>query len=85
MRRDEEVDNHDPLIAAREHSLRKTATGRYKYPFKAMLVNDYFRVFSAGESVLVRSALQSFYSRTPTRRFSVRQRDDGEWICRRVA
>lgn len=85
MRRDEEVDNPDPLIAAREHPLRRTASGRYKYPFKGMLINDYFRVYSHGESMLVRSALQSFYSRIAGRKFTVRQRDDGEWVCRRVA
>lgn len=83
--RDEEVQNPDSFIVAKEHPVRKTVTGRNKYPFKGMLVGDYFRVFSAGESILVRSALQSFYSRIPARRFTVRQREDGEWICRRVA
>jgi hypothetical protein len=85
MRRDVEVQNPDPVIKAREHPVRHTISGRNKYPFKGMLIGDYFKVFSETEALLVRSALQSFYSRIKGRRFSVRQRDDGEWICRRVS
>lgn len=85
MLRDKEVRNPDPLIVPREHHLRVTQKGRYRYPFKGMLIGDYFRVYSLNESILIRSALQSFYRRTPTRKFTVRQREDGEWICRRVS
>ena len=85
MLRDQEGKNPDSFIVAREHALRKTVGGRTRYPFKGMLIGDYFRVYTIGESILVRSALQSFYRRTPTRKFTVRQREDGEWICRRVS
>lgn len=74
-----------PGIKPRNWGLEKRATGRVSYPFQKMLVGDFFVVYSVTEARGVRSALQSFYSRHAGRRFSVRQRADGEWVCRRIA
>ena len=80
--RDEEV--RLPGIVPREHRIVKLPSGRCKYPFKAMVVGDFCRVLMMTEAIALRSALRSFYKRNAGRRFTVRQRDDGEWICRRT-
>lgn len=85
MLRDVEIRNPDPAIQAREFALVRTPAGRVRYPFKRMIVGDYFRVYTMAEATAARNALQSFYKRTPGRVFTTRQRDDGEWVCRRVA
>jgi len=82
--RDKEVENSNPKIRIREFHVTHTVSGRNRFPFKKMLVGDFFRVFTFRESVSIRSALQSFYKRHPGRQFTTRQRDDGEWVCRRV-
>ena len=72
-------------ITPRDWGLSRRATsGRATYPFKKMLVGDFFVVYSRTEAHGVRSALQSFYSRHAGRKFWVRQRADGEWVCRRI-
>lgn len=81
--RDEEV--RLPGIVPREHQLRELPSGRMKYPFRAMVIGDYFRIFTWTQAVAVRSALRSFYTRATGRKFTVRQREDGEWLCRRVS
>ncbi|WJZ48079.1 hypothetical protein [Phage DSL-LC04] len=85
MLRDVEIRNPDPIIKAKEFFLSRTPAGRVRYPFKRMIVGDYFRVYTMAEATAIRNALQSFYKRTPGRTFTTRQRDDGEWVCRRVA
>lgn len=85
MLRDKVVLNPDPAIQPREKFLRRTPSGRAKYPFKGMQIGDYFCVQSLEEATLIRSALQSFYRRVPGRRFMVRQRVPGEWVCRRIS
>jgi hypothetical protein len=77
-------------IKSREHPVKESGTaGRKRYPFKAMVRNDYFCVGSFEEAVKVRNALKTFY-RTPTyagRMFSVRpsSTDATIWVIRRVA
>jgi hypothetical protein len=81
--RDEEV--HAEGIAAREHIVRRNSlTGRARYPFKFMLLNDYFSLTTLRDVNAARDALKSFNRRDPSRRFTVRMHRDGEWICRRV-
>ena len=80
--RDEEV--RSPGITPRDWGTGRKSN-RMQYPFKKMLVGDYFVVYSVIEARGVRSALQSFYSRHAGRKFWVRQREDGEWVCRRIA
>ena len=81
--KDEEI--RLPGITPRDWGLGRRATsGRAKYPFKKMLIGDFFVVYSRTEAHGVRSALQSFYSRHAGRKFWVRQRNDGEWVCRRI-
>lgn len=77
-------------IASREHFVRPAGglKGQRSYPFKSMVKNDYFRVYSPAEACKVRSALLTFY-RSPSyagRYFTVRPSDTLEgWICRRTA
>ena len=80
--RDEEV--HGTGHRAREHRLGKRGL-TVKYPFSGMLLNDWFVVWSQKAAIAARNAATSFCNRHPGRRFAVRQREDGEWICRRMS
>ena len=81
--RDEELKL--PGVEPREHAVRRNVlTGRAKYPFKYMVLGDYFLMSSYRDAMAARDALKSFNRRDPTRRFSVRQRNEGEWVCRRI-
>lgn len=84
MSKAKDIEVRLPGIVPREHTLQLTLTGRRRYPFKAMIVGDFFKVHSWTDAVAVRSALRSFYNRITGRRFTVRQRDCGEWVCRRI-
>jgi len=82
--RDEEVKTAG--IEPREHAVRRNAlSGRAKYPFKYMVLGDYFVLVTHRDAMAARDALKSFYRRDQAKKFSVRQRTEGEWICRRVA
>jgi len=81
--KDEEV--RLPGITPREHFTRPYGTnGKRKYPFKAMIVGDYFKVESHDQVLSVRACLRSFYKSYPGRKFTVRQKDSFVWICRRI-
>lgn len=73
-------------IKPRKHMLSQTPTGRQRYPFTRMIINDYFVVESEGLANAVRSALKSLYRRRPGLKFTVRQAAgiDGLWVIRRV-
>jgi hypothetical protein len=74
-------------ITPRKHAVRHSGNGRAKYPFKAMIIGDYFTVGTEAEAINIRGALKSFYRRIENRRFTVRQPIDNDyiWICRRVS
>jgi len=73
-------------LKPREHGVRRNAlTGRAKYPFKYMVLGDYIVLLTHRDAMAVRDALKSFYRRDPSKRFTVRQRTEGEWVCRRIA
>ena len=76
-----------PGIASREHVLGRSPGGRARYPFKALVVNDYFLVHSAEQATKVRNALKSFNRRYPNRVFSVRPMPTNYsvWVARRIA
>jgi len=38
-----------PGIASREHVLGRSLGGRARYPFKALVTNDYFKVHDKGD------------------------------------
>lgn len=84
--RDEECPLYEG-IKARKHALGTAPSGRFRYPFKQMIVNDYFVVNSWGMAQTVRDALKSLYKRQSNLRFTVRQAAgiDGVWIVRRIA
>ena len=71
---------------ATEHTVVVLPSGRRKYPFKRMLIGEWFSVFTLHDSRAVRHALRSFARRFPDRKFTVRQRleDDDHWVCRRA-
>lgn len=75
-----------PGIASREHTVGRSLGGRARYPFKALVVNDYFLVYSAEKATKVRNALKSFKRRFPTRAFTVRPMPThyNVWVVRRV-
>jgi len=58
-----------------------------RYPFKGMVLGDYFVVHSKEDAKRINSALSTFYkSRNGTgRRFSVVQSEGPVWTCRRTA
>jgi hypothetical protein len=83
--RDKECPSYEG-IKARKHALETTSSGRFRYPFKRMIINDYFVVDSWNMAQTVRDALKSLYKRKPSLKFSVRQAAgiDGVWIVRRI-
>lgn len=83
MLKDVEVKNPDPIIKARQFYISQSAGGRNKFPFKKMLIGDFFVMESMIQADQARRALQSFYKRVTGRRFMVRQKEDGVWYCRR--
>ena len=76
-------------ITPRQHTLHSCngSQGRTRYPFKAMILGDYFVVRSKEDAKRINSALSTFYkSRNGTgRRFSVVQSEGPVWTCRRTA
>lgn len=83
--KDEEV--RLPGIVPREHLMRTYGwNGRKKYPFKGMIIGDYFKIHDRERALSVRASIRSFRRRYPAREFTVRQVQGQEyWICRRVA
>ena len=75
-------------ITPRRHSLQKCggALGRFRYPFRAMVVGDFFLVSSQDHATKVHKALSTFYrSRSGVgRRFTVVRSEEGCWTCRRT-
>jgi len=91
MGRANDVEVRSPGIAPKEHPLRKNQlTGRRKYPFKAMIVGDYFCIENEEDAKAVRNSLKTFYKKVKEdkkiRKFTVRPKKCGIefWICRRV-
>jgi len=76
-----------PGIVSRRHTLGRSLGGRARYPFKALVVNDYFLVHDKETATKVRNALKSFKRRYPTWSFTVRPMptDYSVWVVRRVA
>ncbi len=84
-RKDEEVKLQGRI--PQEHKvIYKAKSGRAKYPFKSMVIGDYFLIEEVEGALATRSALKSFYNRFKNRRFTVRMKieNDNVWVCRRV-
>lgn len=71
-------------ITPKEHPLRR-AGSRIKWPFKALIIGDYF-VVDRSLAEKAKNAMKSFNRRIPTRRFSIRPKTiEGQvFIVRRV-
>ena len=74
------------LIRPKRHVARyNLITGRARYPFKAMVVGDFFLLDGKDHAYAARNALKTFYRKNPARRFTLKQDvDSGYWICRRT-
>ena len=75
-------------IEPKEHHTRPAGgfSGQRVYPFKAMVLGDFFRLHTAADALKTRNALKTFYraSQNAGRRFTVRP-SGSDWFCRRVA
>jgi len=69
---------------SRKMTVKYLASGRAKYPFKAMIIGDYFLVKSGADAQRARSAALFFSKRDPPRVFKVRESGWNEWTCERV-
>jgi len=74
-------------VKPRKHVVRYSLlTGRARYPFKAMLLDDYFLLDSQDHAVAARNALKTFYRRYAGRKFTVKEDVHiGYWVCKRIA
>jgi len=74
------------FIRPKRHVARyNLLTGRARYPFKAMIVGDFFLLEGKDHAYAARNALKTFNRKNPTRRFSLKQDiDSGYWVCRRT-
>lgn len=74
-----------PGIRPKAHAVRMGGS-RIKWPFKAMIVGDYFLV-DRSLADKAKNAMKAFNKRTPSRRFSIRpQMIDGQYyVVRRVS
>lgn len=72
-------------ITPKAHVLRKCGKERIRWPFKAMVLNDFF-VVELDMVPKVKNALKSFNKRIANRRFSVRPQagSDTTYVVRRV-
>jgi len=91
MGRANDVEVRSPGITPKEHPLRKNPlTGRRKYPFKAMIVGDYFCIENQVDAKAARNSLKTFYKKLKEGgkkwKFTVRPKKCGVgfWICRRI-
>ena len=89
MSRLRDVEVRLPGITPRAHFIRKNSlTGRRKYPFKAMIIGDYFILDNSLDAQATRNSLKTFYRNMVKMRkvrvFTVRPNGQGKWVCRRV-
>lgn len=72
-------------ITPRCHKVRRMNSGTLKYPFKAMIIGDYFLIETADDAQLTGAAARKYGYRYPPRRFTVRPTPESPfWVCRRV-
>ena len=74
------------FIRPKRHVARyNLLTGRARYPYKAMVVGDFFLLDGKDHAYAARNALKTFNRKNPTRRFALRKdTKSGFWICRRI-
>ena len=73
-------------IRPKRHAVRyNLVTGRARYPFKAMVLGDFFLLDGKDHALAARNALKTFLRKNPVRRFAIkREAVSGFWICRRT-
>lgn len=73
-------------IRPKRHAVRyNLVTGRARYPFKAMVIGDFFLLDGKDHALAARNALKTFLRKNPVRRFAIkREAVSGFWICRRT-
>ena len=68
----------------KEHRIQRLATGRSKYPFKSMIIGDYFLLLSAADAQRARSAATSYCRGQIGKMFEVKGTGWNQWTCKRV-
>jgi len=68
----------------KEFKLQRLASGRSKYPFKSMIIGDYFILQSAADAQRARSAATFFCKRQVGRQFEVKETGWQQWTCKRL-
>jgi len=73
-------------IRPKRHAVRyNLITGRARYPFKAMVLGDFFLLEGKDHALAARNALKTFLRKNPIRRFAIKKEPvSGYWICRRT-
>lgn len=73
-------------IRPKRHAVRyNLITGRARYPFKAMVLGDFFLLDGQDHALAARNALKTFLRKNAARRFAIkREVVSGFWICRRT-
>jgi hypothetical protein len=80
-----ELAGNTPLRPKRHVVRYNMLTGRARYPFKAMVLGDFFLLDGKDHALAARNALKTFLRKNPVRRFAIRlDSDSGYWICRRT-
>ena len=80
-----ELAGNTPLRPKRHVARYNLLTGRARYPFKAMIVGDFFLLDGKDHAYAARNALKTFNRKNPTRRFALKKdTGSGFWICRRI-
>ena len=77
------------LGSTMHYMLKNDITGRRKFPFKAMKVNDFFEVPDKLDAQATHNSLRTYYRALAKKllkpkKFTVRPNGKGIWICRRV-
>ena len=68
----------------KELKVQRLASGRSKYPFKSMIIGDYFILHSAADAQRARSAATFHCKRQAGRYFEVKETGWHQWTCKRV-
>ena len=80
-----ELAGNTPLRPKRHVVRYNMLTGRARYPYKAMVLGDFFLLDSKDHALAARNALKTFLRKNPARRFTIKvDSDSGYWICRRT-
>lgn len=80
-----ELAGNTPLRPKRHVVRYNMLTGRARYPYKAMVLGDFFLLEGKDHALAARNALKTFLRKNRARRFTIKMDSgSGYWICRRT-